>query len=127
MITILPADNETVLRYARAENSALNCGMVMSERGEELGHMLYDVEGETAVLGKVVCEEKLLADGLLRAVLNAAQNAGCRIAASSIKEDEVFLKKYGFHEKEGALLISIAGFFSGGCKGCNGDCENCGK
>ena len=127
MITILPADNEAVVSYASAENSSLNRAMVMMERGEELGHMLYAVTGETAQLGKLVCEEQLLADGLLRGVINAVQNAGCRIAVSQIEEDYAFLKEYGFREKEGAVSVSVKGFFSGGCKGCNGDCENCGK
>lgn len=127
MITILPADNEAVSRYASAENSAYDRAMVMTERGEELGHMLYAVNGETVWLGRVICQEKLLADGLLRGVLNAAQNAGCHTAVSPVKEDHPFLKTYGFREKDETVFISIGGFFSGGCKGCSGDCKNCGK
>lgn len=127
MITILPADEAVVHLYATAENSALDRGMILRDRETELGHMLYAVEGERAVLGRLVCEERLLRDGLLRAVLHAARNAGCRTAVSCAEEDKAFLSGYGFREKEGVLSVSIAGFFSGGCKGCNGDCANCGK
>lgn len=127
MITILPADKEAVDRLAAAEEAALDRGMVMAEREAVLGHMLYAVEGDTAVLGNVVCEERMLADGLLRAVFNAARNAGCKKAVYRRAQSRAFLSGYGFREKGEELEISIAGFFDGGCKGCSGDCENCGK
>ena len=121
MIAILPAaesERQTLLRQAGLSGPA-EC-LTVREGGERLGAVLFRRQGETVEIFAARAADASLLDGLLRAALNAALNAGARPAVCS--EEALFpaLRALGFlpsGEHPGRLQAALSAVFSKGCPG----------
>ncbi len=125
MIAILPAADEE--RPALLEQAGLSgpgdC-LVASDGRERLGSVVYRVQGKAVEIFSAQAEDARLLDGLLRAALNAALDAGARTAFCAVPALYPALRTLGFRgpENEGAsgrepVQAEILDLFSKGCPG----------
>ena len=80
-----------------------------------LGTAEYRAEGETVWLTQLDCPIEALADGLMRACLNAARAQGCVQAVCALPQWLEWLQKQGFSVQNGQASVSIGAFFARGC------------
>ncbi len=113
MITILPAD-EAFLTSVQAPAGA-DAMVLRDSAGGVDGYALFTVNGDEIELLQVQTDLPLMAEGLVRAVLNTGD---CRGATTGICRDArlaVMLKRLEFEEQDGVYRVSIAKFFRGEC------------
>lgn len=113
MITIKRAD-EAFLRQVKAP--ADSEAMVLRDGdGAPRGYALFRVDAEAVELLAVEAAEPLLAEGLVRSVLNVGD---CRGALTGVcAEPTLFplVRRLEFREKDGRYEVSIDAFFRTGC------------
>ena len=114
MITIMPADKaflESVCAPLGADAMVLR-----DSDGTVFGHALFTAAGETAELISVHTEEPMMTDGLIRAVINAAD---CRGAVSVVYRGEELipvLKRLEFVLQDDVYTVDVQHFLYGECK-----------
>lgn len=122
MITIMPAkrpDDDEVLAALGVPAHA-DALLLRDSGGEVLGHAVFAVNGDTVEVICVQCPVPMLAEGLIRAVLNAGD---CRGAAFGLCRDadtagvsEAMLRGLEFAPAEDGMRVSIEAFFRSGCR-----------
>ena len=114
MITIMPAD-KAFLEIVSAPMGA-DAMVLRDSDGTVFGHALFTVAGETAELLAVQTEEPLMTEGLIRAVINAAD---CRGAVSVVYRGDALipvLKRLEFALRDGVYAVDVQHFLYGECK-----------
>ena len=114
MITIQPAD-KAFLASVSAPVGA-DAMVLRDSDGTVLGHALFAVAGETVEVLSVHTDVPLMAEGLIRSVLNTGD---CRGAKAGLCRDEALaplLKRLEFVPGEDGYTVSIQAFLYGECK-----------
>ena len=124
MLEILPVEESKAVLLATREGVSLPVSAyVMTDKGEDLGYLLYRVERDTITLLVIRCVEPMLSEGLIRAALNAGVNRNAITAVC--RQPDVFplLESLGFEKEGDGYTIFIPDFFlrpcAGGCSGCH--------
>ncbi len=113
MITILPAD-EAFLKDINAPHGA-DAMVLRDSSGAVDGYALFTVDGDEVEVLCVQTALPLMAEGLVRAVLNTGD---CRGAQWGVCRDESLapmLKKLEFELQDGVYRVLIEKFFHGEC------------
>lgn len=114
MITIMPAD-EAFLQSIDAPSGT--DAMVLRDSGGAVdGYALFRVEGESVEILRVETPLPMMAEGLIRSVLNTGD---CRGAVTGICRDGalgMILSRLEFEEQDGVWSVLIEKFFHGECK-----------
>ena len=113
MITILPAD-KAFLRSVSAPADA-DAMVLRDSDGSVFGHALFRVAGERVELLSVHTDLPVMAEGLIRSVLNTGD---CRGATEGFCADESLspmLRRLEFTPTEGGYAVSLEQFFRGDC------------
>lgn len=113
MITILPAD-KAFLQSVSAPDGA-DAMVLRDSDGSVFGHALFRVMGERVELLSVHTELPVMAEGLVRSVLNTGD---CRGAVEGFCADEnlaPMLRRLEFEPTEGGYAVSLEQFFRGEC------------
>ena len=105
MITVLPQPMQGDIHILAA-----------CEGGQTLGTVQYRTVQQTVHVTALDCPIDALADGLLRACLNAARAAGCVQAVCALDERLDWLQRKGFAVQNGAASVAIEPFFARGCR-----------
>lgn len=113
MITILPADEaflQSVLASAGVEAMVLR-----DSDGSVFGHALFRMAGDRVEVLSVHTELPVMAEGLIRSVLNTGD---CRGAVQGICRNEELapmLRRLEFEPTEDGYTVSLEQFFRGEC------------
>lgn len=121
MLTIVPADEMTAARCCKAAGKEGEC-LAMTENGEWKGFCLYTGKDGRVTVHTLETDDELLAEGLLRAVLNVARNRELPLA---VCEDDCFpalLSRLGFAKTEEGAAVDVISFFHP-CCGCQKEQE----
>lgn len=116
MITILPAD-EAFLQSISAPDGA-DAMVLRDSDGSVFGHALFRMCGDRVEVLSVHTDLPMMAEGLIRAVLNTGD---CRGATEGFCADESMapmLSRLEFKPVEGGYAVSLEQFFRGDCH-CN--------
>ena len=114
MITIMPADKAYL--DAIAAPVGADAMVLRDSDGTVFGYALFTVAGETAELISVHTEVPMMTDGLIRAVINAAD---CRGAVSVVYRAEELIpvvKRLEFVPQNGVYAVDVHHFLYGECK-----------
>lgn len=90
---------------------------VYRENGRCEGSAAGRPEGDTLVLTELSAQQPAAADGLVRALLNAALLRGLHTAVCGDAALSEALTEIGFSESGGELRLSIPEFFARPCRG----------
>ena len=113
MITILPADEaflQSIVAPADADAMVLRDG-----DGSVFGYALFRMSGNRVEVLSVHTDLPMMAEGLVRAVLNTGD---CRGATEGFCADEQLapmLRRLEFTPVEGGCAVSLEQFFRGEC------------
>lgn len=114
MITIMPADKAFLQSVAAPEGAD---AMVLRDSGGAIdGHALFRADGDAVEILAVETALPMMADGLIRSVLNTGD---CRGAIRGVCRDGALapiLRRLEFEEENGVWTVSIEKFFRGECK-----------
>ena len=113
MITILPAD-EAFLQSISAPDGA-DAMVLRDSDGSVFGHALFRMSGDRVEVLSVHTDLPLMAEGLVRAVLNTGD---CRGAVTGFCADDnlaPLLRRLEFAPIEGGYAVSLEQFFRGEC------------
>ena len=114
MITILPADKAFLDSIVAPEG--VDAMVLRDSDGTVFGHAQFTVAGERVELLSVHTDMPLMAEGLIRAVLNAGD---CRGATQGFCRDEglaPLLRRLEFEPDEEGYAVSLQQFFRGDCR-----------
>lgn len=113
MITILPAD-EAFLHSIAAPDGVE--AMVLREGdGSVFGHALFRMDGDRVEVLSVHTDLPVMAEGLIRSVLNVGDCRGAVEGFSANEELAPMLRRLEFAPVEGGYAVSLAQFFRGEC------------
>ena len=113
MITILPAD-EAFLHSIAAPDGVE--AMVLREGdGSVFGHALFRMDGDRVEVLSVHTDLPVMAEGLIRSVLNVGDCRGAVEGFSANEELVPMLRRLEFAPVEGGYAVSLAQFFRGEC------------
>ncbi len=113
MITIMPADKAFLAEIAAPSGTD---AMVLRDSGGTVdGYALFCVDGEQIEVLYVETALPLMAEGLVRAVLNTGDCRGAKIGVCRDASLGAMLKKLEFSEENGVFTVSIENFFHGEC------------
>ncbi len=113
MITIIPADKAFLQSVGASEG--IDALVLRDSRQEVTGHALFRITGEDVELLQVVCDDPLLADGLIRSVLNAGDYRGAVYGLCRVESLIPHLKRLEFQPAEDGWRVSLEAFFRAGC------------
>ena len=113
MITILPADKAFLQSVAAPADA--DAMVLRDSDGSVFGHALFRMAGDRVEVLSVHTELPVMAEGLVRSVLNTGD---CRGATEGFCADEglaPMLRRLEFAPVEGGYSVSLAQFFRGEC------------
>ena len=113
MITILPADKAFLQSVSAPEG--VYAMVLRDSDGSVFGHALFRVLGDRVEVLSVHTELPVMAEGLIRSVLNTGD---CRGATEGFCADEnlaPMLRRLEFAPVEGGYAVSLEQFFRGEC------------
>ena len=113
MITILPADKAFLQSVAAPADA--DAMVLRDSDGAVFGHALFRMVGDRVELLSVHTELPMMAEGLIRSVLNTGD---CRGATEGFCADEnlaPMLRRLEFEPTEGGYAVSLEQFFRGEC------------
>lgn len=113
MITILPADKAFLQSVAAPDG--VEAMVLRDSDGTVFGHALFRVTGDRVEVLSVRTDLPVMAEGLIRSVLNAGD---CRGATEGFCSDEsmsAMLRHLEFQPTENGYAVSLAQFFRGEC------------
>ena len=113
MITILPAD-EAFLQRIDAP-AGVDAMVLRDSDGSVFGHALFAVTGDTVEVLSVHTEMPLMAEGLIRAVLNTGDCRGATVGLCREASLAPLLRRLEFEPAEDGYTVSIQHFFRGDC------------
>ena len=115
MISIKPIEEQDVLDlFAKKRFSGALQGYVISDGASLLGHALYRIDGDTAVLLEAEAEDNGLVDGVIRACVARGETMGAKFFTCEANRGalhEWFALRFSGQEKR----ISIAKLLGGCC------------
>ncbi len=114
MITIQPADKAFLQSITAPEG--VDAMVLRDSDGTLLGHALFTVSGDTVEILSVDTAVPLMAEGLIRSVLNTGD---CRGAVTGLCRDEglaPLLKRLEFVPGPDGYTVSVQDFLYGECK-----------
>ena len=117
MLIIVPADETTT---ARCCEHAGRDGLVLSmtDGGEWKGYCLYTYNQDFLTIHRTETDDELLAEGLVRAAVNIANN---RTVPEAVCEDMRFadmLHRLGFVATDDGVSVQVQDFFKPCCCAC---------
>ena len=113
MITILPADEAFLQSIAAPE---ANEAMVLRDSdGSVFGHALFRMAGERVEVLSVETALPVMAEGLIRSVLNVGDCRGAILGFCANEALAPMLLHLEFAPVEGGYEVSLAQFFRGEC------------
>ena len=113
MITILPAD-EAFLRSVAAPDG-VEAMVLRDSDGSVFGYALFRVCGDRVEVLSVHTDLPVMAEGLIRSVLNAGDCRGATEGFCANEELAPMLRHLEFTPAEGGYVVSLAQFFRGEC------------
>ena len=114
MITIMPAD-KAFLEQVSAP-AGVDAMVLRDSDGTVFGHALFTMMGERAEILSVQTEEALMTEGLIRAVINAADCRGATHAVCGVEALIPTLKRVEFVLRDGVYTVDVHAFLYGECK-----------
>ena len=113
MITILPADKAFLQSIsAPADADAM---VLRDSDGSVFGHALFRVVGERVEVLSVHTELPVMAEGLVRSVLNTGDCRGATVGFCADEQMAPMLRRLEFEPTEGGYAVDLAHFFRGDC------------
>lgn len=113
MITILPAD-EAFLQSVAAPGG-VDAMVLRDGDGSVFGHALFRVYGERVEVLSVHTDLPMMAEGLVRAVLNTGDCRGAVVGFCADENLAPMLRRLEFEPVEDGYAVSLAQFFRGDC------------
>ena len=114
MITIQPADKAFLCDIAAPD--AADAMVLRDSDGTVLGHALFTVSGDTVEILSVETDLPMMAEGLIRSVLNTGDCRGASIGLCRLESLAPMLKRLEFVPTDGGYTVSIQSFLYGECK-----------
>ena len=118
MVSIVPADQETyelLVQDILPREQVFLC-MVASDGRQQLGRIVCRIKDDTAAILKIEYQDSVIADGLVRAVLNSAREKGADMALCALEPLFPVLAKMGFNKTGSEMSAEINGILSGKCR-----------
>ena len=113
MIAIVPADEMTRASLLRRKGAPPQTACLLAQtQGEIIGHILFAKEGESICLLDVEPGEGALADGMVRAALNAGREEGAVVAVCRMESLYPLLEGMGFVKSDNCRRVLIREFFN---------------
>ena len=113
MITILPADKAFLQSVSAPEG--VDAMVLRDSDGSVFGHALFRMVGNRVEVLSVHTDLPMMAEGLVRAVLNAGDCRGAIEGFSANEELIPMLRRLEFAPVEGGYAVSLEQFFRGEC------------
>ena len=113
MITILPADKDFLQSISAPEGA--DAMVLRDSDGSVFGHALFRVVGKRVEVLSVHTDLPVMAEGLIRSVLNTGD---CRGATEGFCANETLapmLRRLEFEPTDGGYAVSLEQFFRGDC------------
>ena len=114
MITIMPADKAFLERVSAP--FGMEAMVLRDSDGSVFGHALFAVAGEMAEIFAVQTAEPMMAEGLIRSVVNAADCRGAVRVVCKVEELIPILKRLEFEPQDGVYTVLVQQFLYGECK-----------
>ena len=114
MITILPADKAFL--ECIGVPFGVDAMVLRDGTGSITGHALFTVVGETVEVLAVCTAEPLMAEGLIRSVINTGDCRGAKQAICRVEDLIPVLKRLEFEPIDGVYTVSVQSFLYGECK-----------
>ena len=113
MITILPADKEFLQSVAAP--SGVDAMVLRDSDGSVFGHALFRMAGDRVEVLSVHTDLPVMAEGLVRSVLNAGDCRGATVGFCADESMATMLRRLEFEPTEDGYAVSLAHFFRGEC------------
>lgn len=113
MITILPADKAFLQSVAAPDG--VEAMVLRDSDGSAFGHALFRVIKDRVEVLSVHTELPVMAEGLIRSVLNVGDCRGADTGFCANEELVPLLRHLEFEPVEGGYAVSLAQFFRGEC------------
>ena len=113
MITILPAD-EAFLQSIAAPYDA-DAMVLRDSDGSVFGHALFRVAGDRVEVLSVHTDLPVMAEGLIRSVLNTGDCRGATVGFCADESMAPMLRRLEFEPVEDGYAVSLQQFFRGDC------------
>lgn len=113
MITILPADKAFLESLAAPEG--VEAMVLRDSDGSVFGHSLFRMAGERVEVLSVHTDLPVMAEGLIRAVLNVGDCRGATVGFCANEALAPMLRHLEFEPVEGGYAVSLSQFFRGEC------------
>ena len=114
MITILPADKALLQGLSAPEG--VEAMVLRDNDGSIFGHALFRVVGERVEVLSVQTELPVMAEGLIRSVLNAGDCRGATVGFCADEGLAPMLRHLEFEPVEDGYAVSLEQFFRGECR-----------
>ena len=113
MITILPADKAFLQSVSAPEG--VDAMVLRDSDGSVFGHALFRMIGERVEVLSVHTDLPVMAEGLVRAVLNTGDCRGATHGFCADASMSAMLRRLEFESVEGGYAVSLEQFFHGDC------------
>ena len=113
MITILPADKAFLQSVAAPDG--VDAMVLRDSDGSVFGHSLFRLVGDRVEVLSVNTELPVMAEGLIRSVLNVGDCRGATVGFCANEELVPLLRHLEFEPADGGYSVSLAQFFRGEC------------
>ncbi len=113
MITILPADKAFLQSIAAADG--VEAMVLRDSDGSVFGHALFRMAGERVEVLSVHTDLPVMAEGLIRSVLNAGDCRGATVGFCADESLVPMLRHLEFEPVEDGYAVSLEQFFRGEC------------
>ena len=113
MITIMPADKAFLQSVSAPEG--VDAMVLRDSDGSVFGHALFRMVGDRVEVLSVHTELPVMAEGLIRSVLNTGDCRGAVEGFCANEELSSMLRELEFEPTEGGYAVSLEQFFRGDC------------
>lgn len=113
MITILPADKAFLQSVAAPDG--VEAMVLRDSDGSVFGHALFRLIGDRVEVMSVHTDLPVMAEGLIRSVLNVGDCRGATIGFCANQELVPMLRHLEFAPIEDGYAVSLSQFFRGEC------------
>ena len=113
MITILPADKAFLQSVSAPEG--VDAMVLRDSDSSVFGHALFRMVGNRVEVLSVHTDLPMMAEGLVRAVLNTGDCRGATVGFCADESLASMLRRLEFESVEGGYAVSLEQFFRGEC------------
>ena len=114
MITIMPADKAFLEKIAAPVGA--DAMVLRDSDGTVFGHILFTTAGDRAEILSVETDVPLMTEGLIRAVINAADCRGLTYVVCAVEALTPTLQRLEFVLQDGIYTVAVHSFLYGECK-----------